>query len=164
MSPQQLLAVRTALSLALTPSLGWAVGFLSDPVVTHTNGMRLASTTSSRSHNAYWQCDPGHLGYCDGRLYSPCRNDWRSLGTRHHGHFAPPYTPMGPTSSRTHHSLDGLEEYSGESLGAISPDGLPAPPIPRPVEAATGPSASIGGDWLDSLQTLGRKVMSTPDE
>lgn len=172
MSPSQLLLVRTALTIAVTPAVSSAVGFLSDPLVTHTNGMRLASTTALRSHNAYWQPDPGHLGYCDGYLYSPCRNDWRSLGTRHRGQFAPPATPLGMTANQGHHLPDGLEVASGESLGAISAASVGTLPTLPATEQGPGAlpdlrpadSPTQSDIWIDTLQTLGRKMMSTPEE
>lgn len=161
------------LLFAATQALAHGPGFFSDPVVTHTNGMRLASSTSTRSHNVYWQCESGHVGYCDGKLRSPCRDDWRSLGTRTEGQFIPPYTPMGPTSSRQMHMADGIEYTSSESLGmlglttlrpagegrngAASVEAIPsfAPPL-----SDTG---SSGGVWTDALQTISRKMLATPD-
>lgn len=159
------------LLLLAAPDAGIAAGFLLDPVVTHTNGMRLASSTSTRSHNVYWQCDDGHVGYCDGVMHTHCRDELRKLGTRCHGRFVPPYTPMGPTSPRASHSIDGLEPASGESLGLLANE---APRLPAAPAAAGGAAASAGapsllpsappagGAWLDAIQTIGKKMMTTP--
>lgn len=45
-----------------------------DPVLIHTNGMRLASTCPERNSNVYWRCDPYHLGQCGDRYNVPCLN------------------------------------------------------------------------------------------
>ena len=96
------------------------VSCLLDPVITHTNGVRLASSTPERSHNMYWQCDPNHIGYCGGRMYGPCRNDLRSLGTRPMGCLPlPPGPAPGPVRSHTMHAMDGIEQEDGATLGAI---------------------------------------------
>lgn len=155
--------------LAGSPAGAGAPGFCSDPLVTHTNGMRLASSTSTRSHNVYWQCEAGHVGYCDGCLRSPCRDSWRSLGTRPGGKYRPPYTPMGPTSDERPYSVDGLEHASSESLGTLggAPVGVAAgnaaagPTLAGPGPAATtatGPAQSAA-PWLDAIQTIGRKMI-----
>ncbi|QDT70112.1 hypothetical protein MalM25_30570 [Planctomycetes bacterium MalM25] len=139
--------------LATTPCWGHAPGYCSDPVVTHTNGMRLASSTSLRNHNVYWRCDGGHIGYCDGKLHGPCRDSWRTLGTRCHGRFYPPHTPMGPTGSQTAHSADGMEYEQSESLGVLTSDGpRPTTQSPRLLGPAT-PAA--GGGIQDALQAIG---------
>ena len=155
------------LMLAGGAAWGHAPGFLSDPVVTHTNGMRLASSTSTRSHNVYWQCEAGRHGYCDGRLHSPCRDSWRALGTRCHGRFLPPPTPMQPAGTRTAHAMDGLELADSESLGPMvvaraHPPLTPDQPSP-PADFAA-PGTSTDGDWMNALQTIGRKMMSTPED
>lgn len=150
-----------ALLLVAAPALGHGPGCLSDPVVTHTNGMRLASTTSFRSHNVYWRPDPYHLGYCDGRLYSPCRNDWREIGTRHWGRYCPPTTPLGPTARHAPHAPDGLENLTGESLGVLAADGVR--PIPEAPSRPAPPAAPAGAGWYDAIETLGRQMMTTPD-
>lgn len=152
-----------------------APGYCSDPLVTHTNGMRLASTTSTRNHNVYWQCESGHVGYCDGKLRSPCRDDWRSLGTRCRGRYVPPYTPMGPTKSDTIHSMDGLEQETSVSLGRLVQTTGPAgndrrapvgrasaaPPALSPVGGPT-PAPAVGSNWLDAVQSIGKKMMAAP--
>ncbi len=149
---------------ATTASHAAGYQHLLDPVVTHTNGMRLASTTSLRNRNVYYQCDPGHVGYCDGHLHTPCLNDWRSLGTRECGRFVPPYTPNGPTGTETVHSHDGLEQTSGESLGAIStdPNRLITPATTRggaaPQAQEQAAEAPSGGIWLDAIKTIGTKI------
>lgn len=153
MAPIKQLARCTALALLTTaPCLGHAPGYCSDPVVTHTNGMRLASTTSLRNHNVYWRCDGGHIGYCDGKLHGPCRDSWRTIGTRCHGRFYPPYTPMGPTGSQTAHAPDGLEYEQGASLGVLTSDG------PRPsgqTPGQLGPAASGATNIQNALQAIG---------
>lgn len=148
----------------LAPAGSQAAGVLCDPVVTYTNGMRLASTTALRSHNVYWQCDRGHVGYCDGRSYTPCRNALRELGTRPHGRFVPPYTgPGGSTSPMTTHSHDGFEPTTSETLGVLTVGEGAAAPLGQRGEA--GPVAPIappveGGALFDTLQTIGRKMMA----
>lgn len=175
------LALRVALAAVAFPCGTFAAGFLSDPVVTHTNGMRLASTTAERSHNVYWRCDTNHLGYCDGCLYSPCRNDWRSLGTRPAGEFGVPCTPRGAVNGEIPHAHDGLEPGTSELLGLLAPEpaagaaraGAPvgstgtadgatqAVAAPAPAAGATA-GADSGGLWIDAIQTIGRKMMATP--
>ena len=158
-----LLVTAFAAAVQLAP----AAGYLWDPVVTYTNGMRLASTTSLRSHNAYWQCDRGHIGYCDGRMHGPCCNELRELGTRDHGRFVLPYgTAVGPSSREAPHSHDGLENADSEPLGllpAVGIDGVPvggpAPTTPG-APAATPAPAPVGGVWLDAIETIGRKMMT----
>lgn len=145
------------------------VRFWQDPVVTFTNGMRLPSSTSQRSHNVYWQCDPGRRGYCDGRIYGPCRNELHSAGSRVHHGYRLPYSPTpGPVAGwGAGHSHDGFEAAQGERLGAIPLDEGNAPRLGLAPTASGGvadaaPSASqppTGGIWLDTLQTLGEKVM-----
>ena len=110
---------------------------LLDPVVTHTNGMRLASTTSQRNRNVYWTCDPLHLGFCDCQMHGPCRSDLRSLTTRGCcGCFPlPPGPSPGPVSPKSHHSYEGVEDDYGASLGTI-----PLGPIP-----ASSAAVSLGG-------------------
>ncbi len=150
---QQFAGGATLALLMTAPSLGDAPGYCSDPVVTHTNGMRLASSTSLRNHNVYWRCDAGRIGYCDGSLHCPCRDSWRTLGTRCHGRFAPPYTPMGPTGSLTAHAADGIEHYQGESLGVLTSDG-PRPTARPPRQL--GPAApGINSCLQDTLQAIG---------
>lgn len=157
----------------------YAPGCLCDPVVTHTNGMRLASSQAHRSHNVYWRCDEGHVGYCSGRYYAPFRNDWRSLGTRYHGRFEPPRTPVGPTARATSHSQDGIEDVSGETLGTIQPIVGPLP-ANSPLGASgrdrdlasfggammsalsreqSPPPESKSGSWVDAINEIGRKMM-----
>ncbi|MEO0529313.1 MAG: hypothetical protein AAF266_01920 [Planctomycetota bacterium] len=171
MSLPKSLAIAAALIASPVFVFAHGPGFLSDPVVTYTNGMRLASSTSTRSHNVYWRCDPGHIGYCDGQLHSPCRNDWRSLGTRCHGQYVPPYTPMGPTGTEGLHTADGMEHGDGESLGLLGQTALRAgeagaalpagEAVPSFGQPTANPNAN-GGIWLDALQTIGRKMMDTP--
>lgn len=162
-------AVCAAMLLLTQAACGKAPGFLYDPVVTHTNGIRLSSTTSTRNHSVYWQCEPGHVGYCDGHYHTPCLDDWRSLGLRCHGRYAAPSTPMGPTSNEGVHGIDGMEYDSGGSVGLIQVTA--ARPLlngPR-AAAALGSAQNLPGDgappesqdqWLDTLQTLGRKMMT----
>lgn len=137
--------------LVSAPACGHGPGpdYCWDPVVTYTNGMRLASSTSLRNHNVYWRCDSGHVGYCDGQMHGPCRDAWRAIGTRCHGQFLPPYTPMGPTGSHTVHSADGMEHGQGESLGMLTSDG------PRPSAQPPQPLSPTGGGIQDALQALG---------
>ena len=126
--------IRVALAVSLllgAASACNAICCLCDPVVTHTNGMRLASSTPERSHMVYWTCNPLHLGYCGGRMQGPCRSDLRSLGTRSHGCFPlPPGPSPGPVSPRSAHAADGMELGDGERVGAI-------PLGPFPFGAAT---------------------------
>ena len=116
-----------------------SIKFWQDPVVTHTNGMRLASTTSQRSHNVYWQCDPYHHGYCNGRIWGPMRDDFKSIGTRIHRGYRLPYTPSpGPVSDHPggYYSggsayglgAHGIEAEGFERLGAIPNNSLQATP------------------------------------
>lgn len=163
-------AVCAAVLLMSQAACGKAPGFLCDPVVTHTNGMRLSSTTTTRNHNVYWQCEPGHVGYCDGHYHTPCLDDWRSLGTRCHGRYAAPYTPMGPTSNEGVHTPEGMECGSGGSVGMIQVAATRSPQVRPRASAAGGNSGPTlpGGavppasqdQWLDTLQTLGRKMMT----
>ena len=162
-------AVLGAMSLVSPSDATAHVGCCHDPVVTFTNGMRLPSTTALRSHNVYWQCDPYHLGYCDGRLYSPCRTSWRSIGTRPCGQFVPPYAgPQRPTGSVTARLPDGMEASSAETLGMLpTEEGLALPVAPVGQEAVTPPvgqAAPEGGIWIDALQTLGRKMLDEGGE
>lgn len=169
MSPTKSFAL--CATLAAVPCFAHGPGFFSDPVVTYTNGMRLASSTSTRSHNVYYQCDPGHVGYCDGKLRSPCRDDWRSLGTRCHGQFMPPFAPSGPTGGHAMHTADGLEQASSESLGMLGQTALragairsasaPGEAVPSFDQPIADPPAG-DGIWLDALQTIGRKMMTSP--
>lgn len=158
MNAMQFLMLRTAATVAALPATCMGAGFLCDPVVTHTNGMRMASSTSLRSHNAYWQCDPGHIGYCDGHYNHPCFN---ATKTHHWGRFVPPPTPMGATSSKSVHMYDGLEMATSESLGTISPDGV-RPPTLQPGAAPALPSEGSGGIWIDAINSIGRRVMPAP--
>lgn len=166
MNTTRFLVLRTVVSVAALPATGLGAGYLMDPVVTYTNGMPLASSTSERSHNVYWQCDPARLGYCDGHIHSPCRNDIRALGTRHWGRFNPPYATTGPVDGQTEHLPDGLEHQTSEVIGAVSIDpSATRRPLPEPPAAA--PSAGAppsGGVWIDALQTLQRKMMIDPDK
>ncbi|QDU88309.1 hypothetical protein Pla175_16840 [Pirellulimonas nuda] len=66
-----------------------------DPVLIHTNGMRLASTCPERSSNVYWRCDPYHVGQCGDRYNWP---------------------PLNSLLFRT--------PYSGPCTGADAPSGL----------------------------------------
>ena len=132
--PLRTIAAAALLGLfALPTACDAQVCCLLDPVVTHTNGVRLASSTPQRSHNMYWQCDPLHLGYCGGQMHGPCRSDLRSIGTRRPcGCFPLPPGPMpGPVGSKSLHAQDGLELDDGERLGSL-------PMGPFPVGAATG--------------------------
>ncbi|MEQ8848126.1 hypothetical protein [Botrimarina sp.] len=147
--------------------------FLCDPVVTYTNGMRLASTEACRSHNVYWRCDPGHIGYCGGRMSGPLHNDLRSLGTRPWGVYVPPPTPRGPVGNADFGGPEGLEDAHSESLGSIAlAAGLERQPLdaaPRrgapPAAAPLPPRPEAGGegDWLNAIQTIGRQMMATPE-
>ncbi len=165
MNATHFLMLRTAITVAALPATSFGAGFPMDPVVTYTNGMPLASSTSERSHNVYWQCDPARLGYCDGRIHSPCRNDLRGLGTRPWGQYVPPYATVGPIPGLAERLPDGLEGETSEVLGVVSIDpSAPrreiAPPPPAPAPA----SASSSGVWIEALQALQRKIMIDPDK
>lgn len=102
------------------------VVFWQDPVVTYTNGVRLASSTPLRSHNMYWQCDKEHRGYCNGRVVSPCRDDLVEIGSRRNCGYRLPYGPqpraLGNHSyegARYHDGLDAIEMVDSERLGSI---------------------------------------------
>ncbi len=105
-----------------------------DPVVTHTNGMRLASTTPQRSHNVYWQCDPYHHGYCNGRIWGSMRDDFKSIGTRLGRGYRLPYAPYpGAVSDHPGGYYSGgaihtVEAEGFERLGAIPNDTLQTTP------------------------------------
>ncbi|MEO1497281.1 MAG: hypothetical protein AAFV43_09040 [Planctomycetota bacterium] len=167
-------ARRTLVALASLALVGVAgaseVRFWQDPVVTYTNGMRLPSTTSQRSHNVYWQCDPGHRGYCDGRMYDPCRNEVRTAGDRVGVGYRLPYGTTNPSVPVERpmtgvHSHDGLEVAQAERLGEIPLDADNAPRLglgPGGASAPTAvaaPAAPAGSMWLDTLQNLGEQVM-----
>ncbi|MEM6330340.1 MAG: hypothetical protein AAF790_08830 [Planctomycetota bacterium] len=120
-TPRRSVAVALAILLAI-PLVASACDPVYDPVTTYTNGMPLASSTPLRSHNAYYQCDPGHTGCCGGRYNRPCLNSlWRpnscSTGSRPapHGAFAPeqPATVM-----------QGVEPTKFEVLGTVPAMGL----------------------------------------
>lgn len=138
-----------------------------DPVVTYTNGIRLPSTTSLRSHNVYWQCDPHHVGYCDGRMYCPCRNELRNAGSRLAYGYRLPYGTTNPPVPAPHgvtfHSIDGMEMAQGERLGQIPVDQGNTPRLgvaPVATGVPAGAAALPGGtDWLNSLKTLSDKVI-----
>ncbi len=100
------------------------VVFWQDPVVTHTNGVRLASSTPLRSHNAYWQCDQEHRGYCNGRVVSPCRDDLVEIGSRLGCGYRLPYGPKpravgNSTYVEYDHGFEAIEMVDSERLGSI---------------------------------------------
>lgn len=142
------------LMFSMVPQAAADVRFWQDPVVTHTNGMRLASSTSLRSHNVYWRCDEDRVGYCDGQMHSSCKDDWRDLGTRKKGCYPVFYGPRpGMTGTETGHAMDGLEMGDSQRLGTLRMDEGDAlrmslaPPAPS--------AAPVGGSLLDALRTLG---------
>lgn len=112
-----------ALAATITGAASEACGqvcCLLDPVVTHTNGVRLASSTPERSHNMYWQCDPLHMGYCGGRMHGPCRSDLRSTCSRPFARLPmPPGPAPGPVGVEGGHTIDGMEMATGERLGSF---------------------------------------------
>lgn len=131
---------------------------LLDPVVTYTNGMPLASSTSMRSHNVYWQGDPHRVGECDGRYNCPCVNQF-------HYHRSPFIGATEPLVGQAERMPDGLEAETGAVLGVVSID----PSAPRrelaPMPAAPAPvAAPSGGVLLDALQSLQRNIMIDPDK
>lgn len=149
-----------ALGLLATAPCAAAVHCWQDPVITHTNGMRLASTTWQRSHNVYWRPDPGHIGYCDGRMYGPCKNELRELGRRSECYPLPVGPAPGAVRSMTHHAHEGLEQASGERLGTVRLDaGVLGSPLPAGASAQASPTVPAGADWIGTLQTLGDKVI-----
>ncbi len=143
------------LMFSLIPQAACEVHFWQDPVVTYTNGMRLASSTSLRSHNAYWQCDPDRVGYCDGQMRGPCKDSLRSLGTRQKGCYPIFYGPRpGMAGTQTGHSMEGLETGDAERLGTLRIDEGDAL---RMSLAPPTPAAPPAGDssLIDALRTLG---------
>lgn len=161
-------AVPALLVLAglLTESAVGQVHFWQDPVVTHTNGMRLASSTPVRSGNVYWRCKPEHTGYCGGRMHGAMKNDLRSLGDRLHCEYRlPAGARPAPVSSGTGHAMDGLETADAERLGTIIVAGQghgPVASVPAPRPAASGAnSPAAGSTWIDDLQLLGEKRRAT---
>ncbi|MGL4513462.1 MAG: hypothetical protein ACRCT8_10255 [Lacipirellulaceae bacterium] len=141
--------------------------FWLDPVVTYTNGMRLPSSTSQRSHNVYWQCDPNHKGSCDCQMHSSCRAALHrpSCGC------GPATGPLEPDYYG--HAPDGLEAVDSERVGTLtldqpgvvreaaapvggSPIGAAAPPAAAPTTLVVPPNGTV---WLDSIQTIGAKMM-----
>jgi len=142
-----------------------------DPVVTHTNGMRLASSTSERSHNVYWQCDVHRKGSCDCQMQTCCR----AAIHRPPCSCAPPTGPVGGVYAA--HAPDGIEAGDTEHLGPLTLDapGVPrvasdagtsplsaAPPANTPTTLIVPPTGTV---WLDSIQTIGQKMLgglSTP--
>ncbi len=158
MNAVRFLVLRTVVTVAALPATGLGAGFLLDPIVTYTNGMPLASSTSLRSHNVYWQCDPEHIGQCDGRYNCPCLNDL-------HCRRSPRFGNTGPVPGRSEHLPDGMEAEDGAVLGVVSID--PSAPHRDIVPPAAPPAAaagSSGGVWIDALQTLQRKMMIDPDK
>ncbi|TWT43255.1 hypothetical protein [Botrimarina hoheduenensis] len=160
-----MLSIRNRLLCCVAMGLGGLtidaaeVPFWQDPVVTYTNGMRLPSTTSQRSHNVYWQCDPGHRGYCDCRLYGPCRNELRQLGSRVENGYRLPYgAAPGPV---VNHELfaadDAVEPAEGQRLGVIPLDQANTPRLSVPTAAV--PQTPAGSVWLDALQSLGNQSL-----
>lgn len=147
-------------ALALLGAADSALGQIScfqDPVITHTNGMRLASSTPERSHNAYWQCDPGRIGYCNGRLYGPVKNDLHSLGTRHGCFPMPPGPQPGPVSGLTGHIPEGMEIGDAERLGTLRVMAGGGAPLSAAGPARVAPTVAAGETWADSIRQLGDK-------
>ncbi len=89
-----------------------------DPVITYTNGMRLASSCPERSHNAYWHCDPYHVGQCGNRYNWPPLNSL--LGIRPH---AGPCTGEDAPSGLTIEAVSYAPplEPSFERIGTLPP-------------------------------------------
>lgn len=157
-----------ALFLGAAFSAGGAFGqvpWWQDPVVAHTNGMRLASSTPERSHNVYWRCDENHLGYCNGRMYGPLTNDLDSIGARPHGAIVIPAGPRpGPVSDEACATPTALETATSERIGTLSnlfaeEGSIARVPAARPAPPAAAPSNN--GDWLSDLQALGEKIQSS---
>lgn len=98
--------------------------FWQDPVVTYTNGVRLASSTPLRSHNMYWQCDPERRGYCEGQesgsLLRPFSAGKGACGYRQQLYHPAPAAVRNDVYSD---GLAGIEQTDGERLGSI-PNGF----------------------------------------
>lgn len=157
------LMLRAVLAAMAFPAAGLAANCLLNPVTTYTNGMPLASSTSQRSHNVYWQGDPERIGECDGRYNCPCLNDL-------HCHRTPFIGNTEPRLGRAERLPDGMEEETAVVLGVVSVDPterrhelapLPAAPLAPAAAAAAAPS---GGVLIDALQSLQRKMMIDPDK
>jgi hypothetical protein len=147
--------------VAAFPGASLAGNCLLNPVTTYTNGMPLASSTSQRSHNVYWQGDPERIGECDGRYNCPCLNDLHCQRTPFIGNTE-------PRLGRAERLPDGMEEETAVVLGVVSVDPTerrhelaPLPAAPLAPAAAAAPS---GGVLLDALQSLQRKIMIDPDK
>ncbi len=124
MPARLLLAV---LGLLLLAPLSHAGGFFLDPVTTFTNGMPLPTTTTLRSHMFNYQCDPYHIGCCNGRYNHACL---RSIFHPNHCCNRPwtePSAPCRPIGG----SMEGIESDEVEILGQLPAPatalGLPAP-------------------------------------
>ena len=156
-----------------TPAAG-QVRFWQDPVVTYTNGMRLASTTSQRSHDVYWRCDVNSPGYCDGRMHGACVNDLRSIGTRNRGCYCFSAGPRpGAIGSATSRTMDGLESEDSARLGTLRVASAGGPvgsasrvaaasftgvPALEPAPLTTPPADDAQAGWYGELKRLGEKV------
>lgn len=156
------LMLRAVIAAVAFPAAGLGANCLLNPVTTYTNGMPLASSTSMRSHNVYWQGDPERIGECDGRYNCPCLNDLHCHRTAYIG-------STEPRLGRAERLPDGMEEETAVVLGVVSVDPterrhelapLPAAPL-APAAAAAAPS---GGVLLDALQSLQRNIMIDPDK
>lgn len=130
--------IRILLAGSLVTSGGSVLqaGGLLDPVTTFTNGMPMPSTTSLRSSNVNYKCDPNHRGCCDGRYNLPC---WNSLvaphccecGARRIGSLA---------NEEKYASMDGMEPPGIQNLGTIArpnPDEIPFQPPSQGIAPAT---------------------------
>lgn len=108
--------------LTLIPFIASAQSRLLDPVVTHTNGMPLASTTPLRSHNVNYQCDPDRVGCCGGRYNLPCVNsllrpDHCCTGSRPAGVA---YDTMGMEMLSVEQTrFEVLGQVPGRAIGAV---------------------------------------------
>ncbi|QDV75799.1 hypothetical protein [Botrimarina mediterranea] len=157
MNATTFLVLRTALTVAAFPGMSMAGNCLLNPVTTYTNGMPLASSTSMRSHNVYWQGDPERIGECDGRYNCPCLNDLHCRRTPYIG-------GTEPRLGQVERLPDGMEEETAVVLGVVSIDPT-APPRRElaPLPAAPAAPAAEGGVWIDALQSLQRKIMIDPE-
>lgn len=127
-------------ALMLCPGPAEGGNRLLDPVTTHTNGMPLASSTTLRNHNAYYQCDPGRVGCCGGRYVRPCLDSLLRPNTCC-GRWSPPQQE-GWQRPLTQPMAD-VEGARFESLGQFTAapagetDRPPRPPVVLPEDAPT---------------------------
>lgn len=122
--------------LTLIPFVASAQSRLLDPVVTHTNGMPLASSTPYRSHIAAYQCDPNRVGCCGGRYNLPCLNSLLDPNNCCTGSRRPgvAYDAMGAeliAVSQTDFEI--LGEVPARGIGAVGAGAAGGAVPPRPV-------------------------------